>query len=183
MFHFGKIIVILDQDLENAMNLTQADANKQSVQGNGAANRAIPVIYLLLSVRYLTLCTANGQGSIQYTAPAHLFNGVDSPSPEAIISLLPRISYAFSPPPLTPIHKLPMELQSRILDNVSEGPIEAARLGALLELGSPFVWQRTDETRRGGPIERLESTTHRSDLTPVDSKIYFGDQFSGLVYR
>lgn len=137
--HFGKIIIILDQDLENAMSLAQADANKQTMTGDGKTESKYPAVYLLLSVRHVTLCTADNQGFIQYTAPAPLFNGIDCPSTEAISLLLQVLSYLFRPPPLTPIHKLTMELHTCILDNVSESPIEPARLSSLFELGSPFA--------------------------------------------
>jgi hypothetical protein len=99
------------------------------------------------------------------------------------MTLLQAVSLAFVPPPQTRINKLPIELQDRILDHVSAGPVEAARLGCLLELGSQFAWMRSDGTRRGGDVVKLEAPTHRSHLTPVDSRIHFGDTFSGLAYR
>jgi hypothetical protein len=79
------------------------------------------------------------------------------------------------------MHFLPLEIQDRILEYVTEGPVEATRLGCLLGLGSPFLWQkRVGWGRRVGTLELFTSPSHRS---LVKSKIYFGDTFSGVSFR
>jgi hypothetical protein len=82
------------------------------------------------------------------------------------------------------IYKFPIEIQDRILEHVSDGGIEGARLGCLLHLGSPYTWMwPKGGSRRDGPVKRHESYTHRSDRTPVETKIWFKETFSGLAYR
>lgn len=110
-------------------------------------------------------------------------NGLTLPSPSAVKLLLQVLSPPW-PPLRTPIHNLPLEIQDRILEHVSEGSVEAARLGCILGLGSPFTWIRAvDWQKRGGPVELLISPSHRTEFTPVESKIYFWDVFSGVSYR
>lgn len=110
-------------------------------------------------------------------------DGVTLPSPTAISLLLQALPPS-RPPTQTPVHDVPLEIQDRILEQVSKAPIEAARLGCVLGLGSPFAWMRAfDWPRRGGPIELFVSPSHRHENTPVESKIYFGDIFSGVSYR
>lgn len=136
--------------------------------------------YLLFSGRDIVLCRGDGHGKRKHTAPTPLLNGVHAPPLSAIELLLQALAFAYPPPPPTRLQWLPVELQDRILEYVSEGPIEAARLGCLHEIGSPFAWVRTDKTRSGGNIERYWSLTHRGPATPVDS--YIGT-FCGLAYR
>jgi hypothetical protein len=110
-------------------------------------------------------------------------NGSSPPFPDAIRLLLQALSPAFPLLAGTPVHALPLEIQDQILDHVLEGPVEAARLGCLWSLGSSFLWQRrVDWPRQSGPLALLTSPTHRSPGTAVESKIYFGDTFSGVSY-
>jgi hypothetical protein len=154
-----------------------------NVDGIGSARPSTYNAYLLFSVRHIILCHVDGKGALLYTARAAFLNGIDAPSSAAIVLLLQGLSFTF-PPPRTWVHNFPIEIQDRILEYVSEGPIEAARLGCLLNLGSPFGWMRTkDETRMRGHIERHECYTHRSEATPVESQIWFGETFSGVTYK
>jgi hypothetical protein len=138
---------------------------------------------LLLLVRDAVLCYVDGRGELLYTAPVAFLNGSDAPSPAAVTLLLQGLTFAF-PPPRTWMYDLQIELQNRILEHVSEGAIERARLGCLMDLGPRFSWMRTkDKHRRAGHIERHESHTHRSEATPVESQIWFGGTFSGVAYR
>jgi hypothetical protein len=139
--------------------------------------------YLLLSVRHMLVCHVDSTGTFSYTAPTTLMDGLTLPSHSAINLLLQALSPS-RPPLRTPVHNLPLEIQDRILEHVSEGPVEAARLGCVLDLGSPFTWMRAvDWPRRGGPVELLTSPSHPTESTPVESKICFGDVFSGVSYR
>ncbi|KAH6707846.1 hypothetical protein BKA61DRAFT_135159 [Leptodontidium sp. MPI-SDFR-AT-0119] len=178
IFPLGKIMVVLDQNLDKAHSLAEADASKLLI-----TEPPNSMLYLLLSVRHVALYKVDCNGVTKCTEPAALLNGIDCPSNEAVLLLLHATAAASPPPPRTSVHKLPVELQDRVLSNVSEGQVKAAHLGCLLELGSTFGWLRSDDTRRGGQIEALLSPTHRHETTPVDSKIYFDGVFSGLAYR
>ncbi|KUJ10912.1 uncharacterized protein LY89DRAFT_739893 [Mollisia scopiformis] len=182
LFHVGGTTVVLDQDLQRALDIARDDA-KQSTKGMKTGGRGDQRTYLLLSVRHMLVCHVDSAGTFSYTAATTLMDGLTPPSPAAINLLL----QVFSPcRPLfrTPIHELPLEIQDRILGNVSQGPLEAARLGCVLELGSPFTWMRAvDWPRRSGPIELSVSPCHRYEISPVESKICFGDGFSGVSYR
>ncbi|RDL32006.1 uncharacterized protein BP5553_09408 [Venustampulla echinocandica] len=183
----GRIAVVLDQDLEHAITLVRKDTTDKNETREVAGGR-VPLrnnnynAYLLLSMRHIALCRINEEGVLLCTSPATFLNGIDAPSSAAITLLICGLLLAF-PRPHTWIHDFPVELRDHILTRVSEGSIEAARLGCLLELGPPFNWMRAeDRSRKGGPIGRFQSYTHRSEMTPVESQIWF-EKFSGLAYR
>ncbi len=113
--------------------------------------------------------------SERYTKPERFFNGTHAPSDEAVELLLKATQ---SSAPKTLFHSLPIELQDLILANVSEGPIESARVGCLLNAGSAFPWKCGDRD-----IEREEGRRNRSPWSPVESHVWFGDYFSGIAYR
>ena len=174
-------MVILHQDLQTALKTAKDEAkesNKLMNQGDPTEQRT----YLLLSVRQMSVCHVDSTGNFLYTAPTTLMDGRTLPSPSAINLLLQALSPP-RPPLRTPVHNLPLEIQDQILKHVSAGPIEAARLGCVLGLGSPYTWMRAvDWPRRGGPVELLTSPSHRTESTPVESKICFRDVFSGVSY-
>jgi hypothetical protein len=173
---------VLHQDLHAALKLAEADA-KENEKSSISKSRNEQHIYLLLSIRHILVCHTNSTSNLSYTAPMKFMDGLTPPSTSAINLLLQALAPSH-PPLYTPVHKLPLEIQNRILTQVSEGPIEAARVGCLLGLGSPYTWMRSNDwPRRGGPTELLTSPTHRTEFTPVESKIYFGDDFSGVSYR
>ncbi|TVY39583.1 hypothetical protein LSUB1_G005822 [Lachnellula subtilissima] len=177
MFSMGGTTVVLHQDLQTALKLAK-QTNK-----TGNAINAGDRIYLLLSVRHMLVCHVDSTRTFLYTAPTTFMDGLTLPSPSAIILLLQALSPS-RVQPRPPIYILPLEIQDRILEHVSEGPIEAARLGCVWGLGSPFTWMRAvDWPRRGGPIDLFVSPSHRHENTPVESKICFGDVFSGVSYR
>ena len=182
----GRTIVILDQDLENALALTKQHMREEleSMRTGPKKSEDRPNIYLLLSVRHVILCRVDRCGNLSYCAPMPFLNGVDTLNSAATTLILQALTFAFPPAPHTKIHDLPIEIQDRILEGVSEGPIEAARLGCVLGLGSPFTWMRSkDLSRRQGPIERHMCFTSRHDASPVESGIYFGKTFSGVAYK
>ncbi|XMA10191.1 hypothetical protein WAI453_002982 [Rhynchosporium graminicola] len=178
MFKLGRITVVLNQNLEQSMSLAKIDKGRmKGSEGNDVST------YLLLSIRHIALCNINSAGEVKYTEPAALLNGTDSPSHAAVLTLLQAASFALLPQPRSPIQKLPLEIQDRILGYISDGGTIAAQLGCLLELGLPFKWLRTDDTRRSGPIQVLLSPTHRHENTPVESKLHIKGTFCGLSYR
>ncbi|TVY90418.1 hypothetical protein LAWI1_G007252 [Lachnellula willkommii] len=178
----GGTTVVLHQDLQTALKIAKDEAKeRRNIMNPG--DRTEQRIYLLLSVRHMLVCHVDSTGTFSYTASTTLMDGLTPPSPSAINlllqALLPSRSRSDSP-----IHSLPVEMQDRILEHVSKGPFEAARLGCVLGLGSPFTWMRAvDWPRRGGPIEHFVSPSHRRENAPVESKMYFGDVFSGVSYR
>jgi hypothetical protein len=182
LFSIRGTTVVLHQDLQTALKIAKDEAKENSKVMN-PGDRTEQRTYLLLSVRHMLVCHAGSTGTFSYTAPITLIDGLTLPSPSAMNLLLQALSPS-RPPPRTPVHNLPLEIQDQILEHVSEGPVEAARLECILGLGSPFTWIRAvDWPRRGGPIELLTSPSHRTESTPVESKVYFGDVFSGVSYR
>ncbi|RDL33343.1 Uncharacterized protein BP5553_08782 [Venustampulla echinocandica] len=182
LFSIGGTTVVLHQDLQTALKIAKDEARESRKVMNpsdGTEQRT----YLLLSVRHMLVCHVDSTGTFSYTAPTTLMDGLTLPSPSAINLLLQALSPS-RPPAHTPVHSLPLEIQDRILERVSEGLVEAARLGCVLGLGSPFTWMRAvDWPRRGGPVELFISPSHRNEYSPVESKICFGDVFSGVSYR
>ncbi len=61
---------------------------------------------------------------------------------------------------------------------MSQGPVDAARVGCILELGLPFAW-------KDGEMDILLEKAHRnrSPWSPVESQVWFGDHFSGIAYK
>lgn len=174
-------VVVLHQDLQTALKITIDDAkdSNKAIDLSYCKNRT----YLLLSIRHMLVCYANSTGDLFYTEPTTLMDGLTLPSSSAINLLFQALSPT-RPLPYTPIHYLPLEIQDRILEFVSEGSVEAARLGCALGLGSTFSWMRAiDWPRRGGTVELFISPSHRNEFNAVESKIFFGDVFSGVSYR
>lgn len=170
----GGVRVVLSQDPTKSLSSIQKDfANQRS-----AMLDPIPpgetTTYIILSVRHIILCHVDDE-KLRYTQPEELLNGTKRPSKRAVELLL---SATHSEPPFTRLHSLPLELQDRILGGVSLGPVEGARVGCMLDLGSPFAWKDG-----GREIEREEGHRNRTPWTPVESQIYFGGSFSGLAYK
>lgn len=131
-------------------------------------------VYLILSLRHVILCRGN-RDRLEWTRPEPFLNGTSSYSDRALDLLL----WAVSPdPPRTSLHQLPVEIQDRILRHVSQGPIEAARVGCALGLGSLFLW-KDGEMRID--LERVQ--TGRNPFSPVESQIWFDDHMSGISYK
>ncbi|KAH7308783.1 hypothetical protein BKA65DRAFT_576314 [Rhexocercosporidium sp. MPI-PUGE-AT-0058] len=181
LFGISDTTVVLHQDLQTALEIAKDEAESNKVMNPSSRNEQRT--YLLLSVRHMMVCHVGSIGTFSYTAPTTLMDGLNLPSPSAINPLLQALSPSL-PPPHTPAHNLPLEIQDRMLEHISDGPVEAARLGCILNLGSPFTWMRAvDWPRRGGPVELFTSPSHRTELSPVESKICFGDALSGVSYR
>lgn len=95
--------------------------------------------YMILSVKHIMLCYATGPNLLKHTAPEPLFNGdygIGSPSDLALDYLIWATASA-RPTVFTPLQLLPVEVQDIILNYVSVGTVEAAKVGCLLGLGSP----------------------------------------------
>ncbi|PMD13282.1 hypothetical protein NA56DRAFT_665668 [Hyaloscypha hepaticicola] len=118
----------LDQDLQSALKIARFDL-KERAEAIIPGDRKEQKTYLLLSIRHVMLCHVDSTDKFSYTAPIPFMNGSSPPFPDAIRLLLQALSPAFPPRPGTPVHSLPLEIQDRILEHVSKGPVEAARLG------------------------------------------------------
>ncbi|KAF2022029.1 hypothetical protein BU24DRAFT_417677 [Aaosphaeria arxii CBS 175.79] len=170
----GRISVVLSRDPQHALALIRDDfANRSALQCDSSGTDS-DTTYLILSVQHIVLYQISRRYE-RYTKPVRLLEGTHPPSDEAIELLLKTTQVSS---PKTRINRLPVELQDMILDEISEGPIERARVGCILNAGTLFQW------RSGGrDIEREESWSGRIEETPVESHILFGDHFSGVAYR
>jgi hypothetical protein len=116
-----------------------------------------------------------GSESERCLEPERLFDPPSSPSDAAIELLLAATqgrTYT------SRLHQLAGELQDIILDHVSIGPIERARVGCLFECRATVcVEVRLSEHRKE------EGSRHRTEWTPVELHVCFGKVFSGRAYK
>lgn len=181
-FTVGRTKVILNQDLRTALEIVKKKVEEIGKPLN-TSNCTEQRTYLLLSMRHILVCHVDAAGNFSHTAPKAFMDGITPPSISAI-ELFLQVLLPSRLPPHTPVHNLPLEIQDRILYHVSAGPIEAARLGCILGIGSPFTWRRAvDWPRHGGPIEMKSNPTHRNEYSPVESRIYFEGVFSEICYQ
>ncbi|CAA9965498.1 hypothetical protein PTMSG1_08857 [Pyrenophora teres f. maculata] len=168
----GGTPIVICQHTPHAITLVRKDFAKQILFTPGSAGKSLT--YLILSVRELILYRIDSERE-RYTEPMRLFDGIYPPSDEAIEILLQATQTSAS---TAPLRKLPVELQDAILDKVSAGPIESARVGCLLDAGSVFTWKCGNRN-----IEREEGRRSRTPSTPVESHIWFGGYPSGIAYK
>lgn len=163
---FGRVWLVASQYPEDTLSLVR---EHWTAQQDTSANK-----YLIMSVRHIILCR-HIKGKLELTRPMPFLNGVD-PVPERAIELF--LAAISNTPYRTSIHRLPAELQAKTLRYVSQGPVEAARIGCILGLGLPFAW-------KDGKMNVERETAHRNRHfeTPVESQIWFGDHFSGVAYK
>lgn len=172
IMRIGDTSVVICQHAQHAISLITQDYPKQSRCSPNDIKRSFT--YLILSVREAVLCRRDEEGP-RYTEPARLFNGKDPPSDEAIELLLHAIQPSLKVPAL---RKLPLELQDAILDGVSAGPIERARMGCLLDAGSNFNWSCGGRT-----VEREIGRRSRVSDTPVESHVQVDGHDTGVAYK
>ncbi|KAF2453071.1 hypothetical protein BDY21DRAFT_388296 [Lineolata rhizophorae] len=168
----GGTSIVICQHAPHAVTLVRKDFAKQIQSTPGSADESLT--YLVLSVQELILYRINSELE-RYTEPKRLFDGTGPPSDEAIELLLQATQTSA---PTASLRKLPVELQNAILDKVSAGPIERARVGCLLDAGSVFAWRCGNRN-----IEREEGRRSRTPWTPVESHIWFGGYPSGTAYK
>lgn len=173
----GGTTIVMSQHIPHALTPIQEDFAKRefSIREQNTSNTAErSYTYLILSVREVFLYQISSE-SVRYTKPERLYDGTHPPSNEAINLLLEATQTSL---PTSPIHDLPIELQDMILDHVSAGPIERAKVSCKLNIGSSFLWKCGDRA-----MEREESHTNRTPWSLVESQIMFGNHFSGVVYK
>lgn len=175
-FDIGHTTIVLHQDLEKALEIARDEAKAGLIAKGGRFAEART--YLLLSVRYVMAFHVESTGVFSYTAPERFMDGHRYP-PDCSISLLLEALWSSQQTTQTRLHKLPLEIQDIILSHTSEGRIEAGRIGCALGLGTPFKWEEADGDRI---IRSAYRPAWSSEISPIESKIYFGDEFSGLSY-
>lgn len=179
--HLGRIPIVLCQHLTHSISAIRNDFGPHGAHYRSKSTPHVAgdsVTYLVLSVREVFMYKAYFDGFHNppiYTKPEPLLDGIGVPSRRAIEYLLMA---APCRSPATRIHNLPVELQDMVLKEVSAGPVEAARIGCMLALGSTFRWETGDHT-----ISRQDTFASRSSSSPVESQIWFDGCFSGLAYQ
>lgn len=108
MFSIGGATVILHQDVKTALK-TAKDEAKESSKVMKLGHCTKQRTYLVLSIRHMLVCHVDSIGTFSYTTPTTLMDGLTLPSPSAI-GLLLRALPPSRPPPLTPVHNLPVEI-------------------------------------------------------------------------
>lgn len=165
--------IILTQDIISTISLIQKDSASNSATADRKAPTR-PITYLLLSVKHIALCRVDNN-SLEFTQPEPFLNGSDPPSDMAIQLLL----RAMQPNnPHTLLHRLPVEIQDMILRHNSAGSVEGARIGCVLDLGTPFLWKSGNRY-----LEREEVHRDITARTPMEQHIWFGHFHSGVVYK
>lgn len=162
----GRVWVVASHDpAEGLSSIREHWAAQQATSSNK---------YFIMSVRHVILCRHN-EGKLEWTRPVPFLNGIDPVLEHAVELLLAATSNHHLK---TPIHRIPVELQTRILRYVSQGPVDTARVGCILGLGLPFAW-------KDGKMDVVRETAHRNRHfeTPVESQVWFGDHFSGVAYK
>lgn len=130
--------------------------------------------YLILSVRHIVVFRVHGD-KLEWTRPVLFLNGTSSVSDRALDLLIWATS---TDPPRTSIHTLPVEIQDRILRHLSQGPVEAAKIGCTVGLSSAILW-------RDGKMVIQSERVHRgrTPASPVESQIWFDDHMRGISYK
>lgn len=168
----GGTSIVVCQHAPHAVTLIRKDFGRHILTTPNMAEKTFT--YLILSVRELMLYRINSEQE-RYTDPKRLLDGINPPSDEALETLLQATQNSVSK---NPLRKLPIEVQDAILNQVSAGPIESARVGCLLDAGSAFTWRCNNRN-----VEREEGRRSRTPWTPVESHIWFGDHPSGVAYK
>jgi hypothetical protein len=186
MVRVGNLWVILCQDLSKGLSLAKEHlaSLKPTSTGviDGTSLEEPPALYMILSVKHVVLCRSIDDVALVYTAPEPLFNGDSESSPPSELAL-DYLTWAITTATSsrlrtsTRLHNLPVEIQDEILKHTSIGSVEAARMGCLLRLGSPFSW------KDGSLKVTLEwMNKNRPWGMPVESELWFDEHQSGLVY-
>jgi hypothetical protein len=134
---------------------------------------------MLLSVKHIVLCRVHGLNKFEHTAPEPLFNSDYNlgPPSEAALDYLLWATESARDLISTPLQLLPLEIQDMILASVSAGTVAAAKVGCLLGLGTPFRWK--DGIQH---IKLEDAGTSRTESSPVESQLWFGEHGIGIVY-
>jgi len=176
----GNVYVVFCQAIQEGLSMAQRHVSSQELSTTESPRTTdfgeAQAHYMILSVKHIMLCYAISPNSLKYTAPEPFFGGIGPPSDLALDNLIWATASA-RPRILTPLQSLPIEIQDSILNYVSVGSVEAAKVGCLLGLGSPFLW-------KDGALEVVleERYLIRPTGSSVESEVWFGEHKSGIVY-
>jgi hypothetical protein len=173
----GGVSIVMCQHTPHAICLIRANfrkwvlsnQNSNSIRMSDAAKT-----YLIFSMQEIILYQISSELE-KHSKVEPLFTNTFTLSTEAIVILLAATQQHA---PKLSIQDVPVELQDMILDKCAAGPLQHAKLGCNLNIGSPFTWKWNDRD-----IEREQCIRNRSDGTPVESQIWFDNCFSGLAYK
>lgn len=183
IIRIGAITTVICQNMQDGLStVKQLVASQDNTTTEGCSisdSEQAQVHYIVLSIKYIMLCHATSPASLKHTAPEPLFHGDNSIAPPYDLALdyLIWATSSARASICTPIQLLPIEIQDKILNNVSTGSVVAAKVGCLLGLGSPFLW-------KDGPLKvtLTEEDSARPLGSPVESEVWFGKHRSGIVY-
>jgi hypothetical protein len=173
----GGVSIVISQHVLHALNLAKADFRRWTAgRMNQNVHRASDDFrtYLLFSRHYVSLYQMRGDIE-RYTRPECLLDSTSNFTSAAIGLLFDATQQSVSE---DSNQRVPTEIQDMILEQAAIGPIERAKLGCILNVGSVFKWQCD-----GRNIEREQADRHRIFGTPVESRICFDKCFSGLAYK
>lgn len=180
VLYVGKVHVVLCQSMQEGLSTAQQHATSHGSDNTTTSVETPYPDYMILSVKHIMLCHIASSTTLECTTPVRLFNGnhgVGPPSDLALDYLLWATATARIPIS-SPLQSLPIEVQNIVLKYVSAGPVAAAQLGYLLDLGTPFAWNDGSLD-----IELQETYTRRNPFSPVESQVFLGEHKSGLVYK
>jgi hypothetical protein len=173
----GGVSIVMCQHVPHATNLIQADFKKWVIcnQKNDSTRTSDAArTYLIFSLREVILYQISSELE-RHSKVEPLFTDAFTLSPKAFTLLLEATQ---NHAPETYIQKIAVELQDMILNKSAAGPLQQAKLGCILNIGSKFTWTWNERD-----IQREEGDRNRSSGTPVESQIWFDDCFSGLAYK
>jgi hypothetical protein len=173
----SNVRIVLSQDLGHAIRVAQDDfIGRRPSQGDDVSGaEGAPQIYLALSVRHVLLCHVS-DGCTKYSKPEPLLDGVNSPSDRAVELLLMAVNS--SNLAHSRLNRIPPELQDEVLSHVSLGPLKAAQLGCLLNIGTLFRWEHA-----GRAIKSDTALRTRVESSAIEQQIFFDNCSAGVFYR
>ena len=101
---------------------------------------------------------------------------IGKPDDAAMDLLLEATQYNAS---RNPLHRLPIEVQDNILEYVADGPIERARIGCLLDIGSSVTLKGWDKAKHGVGEVGGRALMPRDSVV---SYVRFGQDLSGVAF-
>jgi hypothetical protein len=173
----GGVSIVMCQHVPHATSLIRADFKKwllYNQKNNSTKTSDAARTYLIFSLREITMYQISNEFE-RHSKVEPFFTDTFTLSPEAVTVLLEATQ---NDVPKMYIQNIAIELQDMILDKSTAGPLQHAKLGCNLNIGSAFTWRWNERE-----IEREEGVRNRSDGTPVESQIWFDGCFSGLAYK
>ncbi|KAJ3537231.1 hypothetical protein NM208_g6399 [Fusarium decemcellulare] len=179
IFRAGASSFVLTQDVLHGVDLV-----RQHIKTRNADEKTFSAggeTYAILTLRHIVVCRV-GENGLEWTRPEVFFSSEETLSDRAVDMLLWA---ARSSPAQTMLHKLPIEIQDKILYlshassiAAASGPIAPAILGCQLGLGSPYM--RGD---RENCFELEPRKRKRMRYSPYEWKMHLAEGFTGVSYK